>query len=121
MFRRLLAMNTREREIYLAGRPPEKRQALHAKIQEYLAMDPDARELQLRQTELRWQLILLFNLAPDARAPRLAMVPPMEIITTCGRFSPLGMYAAGISWAWISRLRTAKSGPAQARQHVSEG
>jgi len=75
MFRRLLDMSRRERENYLTNRPPEIRAALRAKIAEYLAMDPDARELRLRATELRWQLTPLLRLAPVDRAPRLALVP----------------------------------------------
>ena len=75
MFRRLLDMSRRERENYLTNRPPEIRTALRAKIAEYLAMDPDARELRLRATELRWQLTPLLRLAPADRAPRLALVP----------------------------------------------
>jgi hypothetical protein len=38
-------------------------------------MDPDARELKLRATELRWQLIPLLSMAPAERGPRLALVP----------------------------------------------
>jgi len=75
MFRRLLDMSRRERENYLTNRPPAIRTALRAKITEYLAMDPDARELRLRATELRWQLTPLLRLAPADRGPRLAQVP----------------------------------------------
>ena len=75
MFRRVLDMSRRERENYLTNRPPEIRAALRAKIAEYLAMDPDARELRLRATELRWQLTPLLRLAPADRGPRLALVP----------------------------------------------
>jgi len=75
LFRRLLSMSARERESYLTNRPPEIRTALRGKIQEYLAMDPDARELRLRATELRWQLLPLLHLAPADRGPRLALVP----------------------------------------------
>ena len=74
MFRRLLDMSWREREDYLTNRPPAIRAALRAKISEYLAMDPDARELRLRATELRWQLTPLLHLAPADRGPRLAQV-----------------------------------------------
>ena len=75
MFRRLLGMTRHERESYLANRPPAVRDALRAKITEYLAMDPDARELRLRATELRWQLLPLLRLPPADRGPRLALVP----------------------------------------------
>jgi hypothetical protein len=75
MFRRLLDMSRRERENYLTNRPPAIRAAIRAKIAEYLAMDPDARELRLRATELRWQLTPLLRLAPADRSPRLVLVP----------------------------------------------
>ena len=75
MFRRLLDMSRRDRENYLTNRPPAIRTALRAKIAEYLAMDPDARELRLRATDLRWQLTPLLRLAPADRGPRLAQVP----------------------------------------------
>ena len=75
MFRRVLSMSPRDRESFLTNRPPEMRTALRAKIQEYLAMDPDDRELRLRATELRYQLVPLLRLKPADRGPRLAMVP----------------------------------------------
>jgi hypothetical protein len=76
MFRRLLGMTVPERESFLnTNRAPEMRAALRAKIKEYLAMDPDDRELRLRATELRWQLIPLLRTAPADRGPRLALVP----------------------------------------------
>jgi hypothetical protein len=68
-------MSPRDRESFLTNRPPEMRTALRAKIQEYLAMDPDDRELRLRATELRYQLVPLLRLKPADRGPRLAMVP----------------------------------------------
>lgn len=75
VFRRLLDMSRRERESYLTNRPPAVQIALRAKVQEYLAMDPDARELRLRATEMRWQLTPLLRLPPAERGPRLALVP----------------------------------------------
>jgi hypothetical protein len=74
-FRRLLDMSPRDRENYLTNRPPAVRVALRVKIREYLAMNPDDRELRLRATELRWQLVPLLRLAPADRGPRLALVP----------------------------------------------
>jgi hypothetical protein len=75
LFRRLLNMSARERDGYLTNRPPQVREALRVKISEYLAMDPDARELRLRATELRWQLIPLLQMAPADRTARLTVVP----------------------------------------------
>jgi hypothetical protein len=75
LFRQLLNLSARERESYLTNRPPAVQVALLAKIKEYLAMDPDARELRLRATELRWQLMPLLRTAPADRAEPLALVP----------------------------------------------
>jgi hypothetical protein len=74
LFRRLLSLSQKERNDYLTNRPPEFRAALQAKIQEYLAMDPEDRELRLRATELRWQLLPLLGTPPADRGPRLALV-----------------------------------------------
>jgi hypothetical protein len=75
LFRQLLNMSPVERESFLTNRPPATRRALADKIKEYQAMDPDARELRLRATELRWQLIPLLRTAPAQRGPQLARVP----------------------------------------------
>ena len=53
-FRQLLAMTPQEREDYLTNRPPEIHERILAKVHEYLALEPDERELRLRATELRW-------------------------------------------------------------------
>jgi hypothetical protein len=74
-FRRLLSLPPQERESYLTNRPPDVRAGLEAKIKEYLALDPNTRELRLRATELRWQLLPLLRSAPADRGPRLAQVP----------------------------------------------
>ncbi|HEY1662278.1 MAG TPA: DUF3106 domain-containing protein [Verrucomicrobiae bacterium] len=75
LFRQLLAMSPDERDNYLAGRPPEIRDRLLEKIQEYLALDPDERELRLRATELRWFLLPLMRDPPARRETALAQVP----------------------------------------------
>ena len=74
-FRRLLALSPAERMRSLTNRPPEVRARILAKVHEYLAMDPNDRELRLRATELRWYLTPLFRLAPADRAARLDQVP----------------------------------------------
>jgi hypothetical protein len=74
-FRQLLAMPPAERNAALTNRPPEVRERIKAKVREYLALDPDERELRLRATELRWWLAPLFKLAPADRAGRVAAVP----------------------------------------------
>jgi hypothetical protein len=75
-FRQLLVMPPAERMKSLAGRTPESRARILAKVHEYLALDADERELRLRATELRWYLTPLLQMAPTNRVERLAQVPP---------------------------------------------
>jgi predicted Fe-S protein YdhL (DUF1289 family) len=74
-FRDLLAMTPQQRKDYLTNRPPEVRERILAKVREYLALDPDERELRLRATELRWYLMPLLRDSSTNRAARLAQVP----------------------------------------------
>lgn len=75
-FRQLLVMPPHERMMALKNRPPESRARIVAKIHEYLALDPDERELRLRATELRWYLTPFFKITSSAdRDARLALVP----------------------------------------------
>jgi hypothetical protein len=74
-FRMLLAMSARDRENYLTNKTPEVRARILDKAHEYLALDPDERELRLRATELRWYLLPLLHESPTNRAARLLMVP----------------------------------------------
>ena len=74
-FRNLLAMAPVERARALTNRPPEVRAKIQAKVREYLALDPNERELRLQATELRWFLTPLMRLPPAQRAARLALVP----------------------------------------------
>lgn len=76
LFRQLLAMTPEERETALTNRPPEIREGILAKVNEYEALDPDERELRLRATELRWYLLPLLQESPSNRTVRLAQVPP---------------------------------------------
>lgn len=75
LFRRLLAMTPDERESFLTNRPPQIREGILAKVNEYEALDPNERELRLRATELRWYLIPLMRGSPSNRATQLALVP----------------------------------------------
>ena len=74
-FRQLLAMTPAERARSLTNRPPESRARILAKVREYLALDPDERELRLRATDLRWYLTPLLQMSQGDRATRLAQVP----------------------------------------------
>jgi hypothetical protein len=75
LFRQLLAMTPEERETFLTNRPPQIREGILAKVNEYEALDPDERELRLRATELRWYLLPLMRESPENRAARLARIP----------------------------------------------
>ena len=75
LFRQLLAMTPKERADSLTNRAPEGRARILDKVNEYLAMDPNERELRLRATELRWYLMPLFQTAPADREASLAQVP----------------------------------------------
>jgi predicted Fe-S protein YdhL (DUF1289 family) len=74
-FRALLAMQPEERNQQLAIYPPQIREGLLAKIQEYEQLGPNERELRLRATELRWYLLPLLRESPTNRAAQLAQVP----------------------------------------------
>jgi hypothetical protein len=74
-FRELLAMNFAERNRALADRPPDARKQILAKVREYEAMKPNARELRLRATELRWYLLRLMRTSPTNRIAQLERVP----------------------------------------------
>lgn len=76
LFRQLLAMTPEERANFLTNRPPQIREAILAKVNEYEALDPNERELRLRATELRWYLLPLMRASPSNRAVQLAQVPP---------------------------------------------
>jgi len=74
-FRKLLAMTPQERENCLTNRPPQTRERILAKVNEYEKLSPDERELRLRATELRWFLMPLLQINPASREGRLAKVP----------------------------------------------
>lgn len=74
-FRQLLTMTPAERNKSLAIYPPQVHERILVKVQEYLALNPNERELRLRATDLRWYLLPLLRESPANRAPRLALVP----------------------------------------------
>src|SRR5438034_38861 len=77
-FRKLLAMDQTEREKLLAGKSPQYRLGLEAKLKEFLALPADDREVRLKLLELRWYLGPLMKLSPAQRANGLAMVPEAD-------------------------------------------
>lgn len=68
-------MPPQQRESVLARKTPAVRARILAKVNEYLALDPDERELRLRATDLRWYLTPLLHAPPDQRAALLETVP----------------------------------------------
>lgn len=74
-FRQLLAMPPLDLERALAAKPLNKREALRAKIHEYVRMPASEREQRLRMTELRFYLMPLMKLPPDGRSELLNSVP----------------------------------------------
>jgi uncharacterized protein DUF3106 len=74
-FRNLLAMTSRDRNNFLTNKPPEVRARILDKVREYLALDPNERELRLRATELRWYLTPLLRDSTTNRDARLAQAP----------------------------------------------
>ncbi len=77
-FRELLALSPAERESHLTNRPPEIRQRILAKLQEYDSLKPDERELRLRNTQLRWYLLSMMETAPSARNAQFATIPDSD-------------------------------------------
>jgi hypothetical protein len=74
-FRQLLAMSAAEREKVLAGRTPQDRQIIEAKLKEYDALSPEAREQRLRAVQLRLYLRPLMKVPPSNRVERIAKIP----------------------------------------------
>jgi hypothetical protein len=74
-FRELLAMSPAARINCLTNRSPEAREHILAKVQEYELLPPEAREIRLRATELRWWLTPMLTNSPAERAKRLAQAP----------------------------------------------
>ena len=74
-FRNLLAMAPHDRNDFLTNKPPEVRERILGKVHEYLALDPNERELRLSATELRWYLTPLLRESPTNRDARIAQTP----------------------------------------------
>lgn len=75
LFRKILAMPAAEQESWLTNRPAQVRPQLEAKIKEYEAMTPEARESILRATELHEYLAYFIKTAPANRSTQLAQIP----------------------------------------------
>jgi hypothetical protein len=68
-------MTSVERREFLANRSPESQKLILAKIHEYEGLTPEARELRLRVTELRWYLLPLLSTPMNDRAEKLSAIP----------------------------------------------
>ncbi len=77
-FRQLLAMKLAEREQALSNRPPEIRKRILEKVQHYLAMRADDRELSLRTTEVEWYFSNLRQLSAANRSAQLQSIPEAD-------------------------------------------
>ena len=74
-FRELLALAPQERKQALADRTPKAQEQILAKIDEYLSLAPEERDLRLRATELRWYLQPMMSAPSTNRSAQLAIVP----------------------------------------------
>lgn len=74
-FRNLLSMDPSERRRALRNRTPESQRKIMAKVREYQQLSPEARELRLRATELRWYLLPLMRASTNDRPAQLAQIP----------------------------------------------
>jgi hypothetical protein len=77
-FRGILGMTPAERSRALAGKSADFQKGILSKVKEYQALPADLREIRLRQTQLRWDLLTLMKSAPEARPPLLKDVPPAD-------------------------------------------
>jgi hypothetical protein len=75
-FRQLLAMKPAERAQALTNRSAEVRNKILAKIQDYVALKPDERELRLRTTEVEWYFLQLRPVMPSVR--QLQSIPDAD-------------------------------------------
>ncbi|MGB9602729.1 MAG: DUF3106 domain-containing protein [Verrucomicrobiia bacterium] len=74
-FRTLLETNQQAREQILSEKTPEQRKILEAKLNEYLALPQNQRELKLFMTELRWYLTTILRTDSTNRISLLQQVP----------------------------------------------
>lgn len=75
-FRRLLPLSAAEREKLLAFKPESQRKVLREKLEEYSLLPPEERDARLQVLQLRFYLLPLMKLAPNARSNFFARIPP---------------------------------------------
>ncbi|MCO5052344.1 MAG: DUF3106 domain-containing protein [Verrucomicrobiae bacterium] len=74
-FRALLVMPAADRRAQLATRPPDVRERLLERIQEYQTLTPEERDLRLQVTELQWYFKLFARLPATNRTVHLQSLP----------------------------------------------
>ncbi len=74
-FRELLAANPAERQRLLAGRTPEARVVITAKLKEFETLSSAEREVRLQVAQLQFYLSSLLRAEPEARTNLLSRVP----------------------------------------------
>jgi hypothetical protein len=77
-FRDLMAMESDAREQALAGKLPQHRETLMAKVMEYDAMPEAERESRLQRLQLPVYLLPLMQMAPGALSNRLERIPEKD-------------------------------------------
>ncbi len=75
LFRRILGTNEAGREAFIATKSPEARRILRAKVAEFLALSPEAREARLLSLDLRFYLLPLMKLSSSDRTRAIAALP----------------------------------------------
>ncbi len=77
-FRELLSMDANERIERLAGRNPEDRKAILAKLQEYESLTPEERELRLSTTQLHWYMLRFMKTPTTNWSAQLDLIPKAD-------------------------------------------
>jgi hypothetical protein len=75
LFRRILGTNEAGREAFIATKNPEAQRILRAKVAEFMALAPAAREARLQSLDLRYYLVPLMRLSSSDRARAIAALP----------------------------------------------
>src|SRR4051812_23828204 len=72
LFRRLLATNDAGRAQFLAGKNPEARKVIEAKLREYAGLSAEEQNSRLYNLQLRWYTQQLMRMKPADRAQQIA-------------------------------------------------
>jgi Protein of unknown function (DUF3106) len=125
-FRSILGMTPAERTNTLASKSADYKKAVLEKVVEYEALPPDIREARLHETQLRWDLITLMNLAPEARAPFLKDLATRDHTVLADRLSQWDQLSPELQKAFLEKesfldfyLRWAASTPAEQQTSLS--